>query len=356
MVKAFSDCENSRLIKKAIVLVLSLFFVACSRQELAPHFTLSGETMGTTYHLTIVEPESVTSNQAELQQAVDAQLKLINQQMSTYIEDSELSVLNRQPVGEPMAISDNLFDVLMLSLEVAWLSDGAFDITVAPLVNLWGFGPGADVMHDHVPAQEAIDQALQQVGFSHLEFDLVSQSVTKTQPLVIDLSAIAKGFGVDKVAELLAYAGYKNYMVEIGGELRLSGVSPRGTPWRIAIEEPDPAGLRSVHRAVSISDAGMATSGDYRNFFEVDGKRYSHTINPKTGYPISHKLASVTVIAETSADADALATALNVMGPEQGMKLAQSQDLAVYMIIKTDQGFESRWSPAFSAYLPETED
>lgn len=349
------DWRFSQLLKKAIVIVLSLFFVACSRQELAPHFTLSGETMGTTYHLTIVEPEGVTTNQAELQQAVDAQLKLINQQMSTYIDDSELSRFNDQPVGVPVVLSDNLFDVLMLSLEVAWLSDGAFDITVAPLVNLWGFGPGADLLKDEVPSAEAITAALQQVGFSHLEFDLVAQSVTKTQPLVLDLSAIAKGFGVDKVAGLLEYAGFSNFMVEIGGELKLKGNSPRGTPWRIAIEEPDPTGQRSVHRAVTISDAGMATSGDYRNFFEVDGKRYSHTIDPKTGYPITHTLASVTVIADTSAYADALATALNVMGPERGMKLAESQDLAVYMIIKTQSGFESVWSPGFQVYLSDPE-
>lgn len=307
--------------------------------------------MGTTYHITVLEQEGVSADRDELQQAVDAQLQLINQQMSTYIEDSELEIFNRQPVDKPMVLSENLFDVLLLSIEVSWLSEGAFDISVGPLVNLWGFGPGADFAHDEVPSAEAIAAAKAQTGFSALELDLVSQSAIKHKPLTLDLSAIAKGYGVDKVAALLEFAGYRNYMVEIGGELRLKGLNPRGTPWHIAIEEPDPSGQRSIHKAIAISDAGMATSGDYRNFFERDGKRYSHTIDPQTGYPITHRLASVTVVADSSAYADALATALNVMGPERGMKLANRQGLAVYMIVKTDEGFTSMASEAFQPYM-----
>lgn len=335
--------------------MLSLFFVACSDSP-APHFTLSGATMGTTYHLTILEQEGVNTTPADLQQAVDAQLQVINQQMSTYIEDSELNKLNRAPVGESIAVSPNLFDVLLLSFEVSLLSDGAFDITVGPLVNLWGFGPGRENMTDSVPDAGAIAAMLRESGFGNLEFDLLNASVTKKTAISMDLSGVAKGFAVDKVAELLEYAGYRNYMVEIGGELRLRGLSPRGTPWRIAIEEPDPSGLREVHRAVDISDKGMATSGDYRNFYEVDGKRFSHTIDPGTGYPITHNLASVTVIADSSAFADAMATALNVMGPERALALAQQQELAVYLIVKTEQGFVSRYSKAFSEHYQGDKD
>lgn len=335
--------------KKAIVILLSLFFIACG-EKTAPHFKLSGETMGTTYHITVLEKQQVEFTAEELQQAVDKQLALINQQMSTYIDDSELSKLNRAPVAEPVVISPNLFDVLMLSIEVAWLSNGAFDITVAPLVDLWGFGPGEVNLNPTVPDEDTIARLLETTGFSHLELNLGDLSVSKKRDVHLDLSGIAKGFAVDKIAELLLYAGYTDFMVEIGGELRLAGVSPKGVPWKIAIEEPD-AMQRSVHRAISLSDKAMATSGDYRNYFEQDGKRYSHTINPQTGYPIDHKLASVTVIGDSAAYADAMATAINVLGPEEGMKLAEQQDIAVYMIVKAGEGFSSLSSKAFEPFL-----
>lgn len=336
--------------KKAIVILLSLFFVACEQRP-APHFKLSGETMGTAWHLTVLEQEGVTTSPEQVQQVIDEQLRLINQQMSTYLPDSELSRLNRAPVGDAVVVSNNLFDVLLLSLEVGWLSDGAFDITVEPLVELWGFGPGEHHLADEVPEPDQVRALLERTGFTYLEFDLAGNRVTRHRELSLDLSGVAKGFAVDKVAEVLDYAGFQNYMVEIGGELRLRGNSPRGTPWRIAIEEPDPAGLRSVHKALELTDIAMATSGDYRNYFEQDGKRYSHTIDPKTGYPVTHNLASVTVLSDEAAYADALATALNVMGPEKGLKLAEQQDLAVYMIVKTDQGFKSLSSPAFDQLI-----
>lgn len=338
------------LLKKAIVVLLSLFFIACTERK-APSFKISGETMGTAYHITVLERDGEATDQQALQQAIDEQLRLINRQMSTYMPDSELVTLSQAPVGQAVTVSDNLFDVLLLSMEVSWLSNGAFDITVGPLVDLWGFGPGGDKSADHVPPQQAIDRLLENTGFEYLELDLASASLTKRRDVHLDLSGVAKGFGVDKIAELLEYAGYRNYMVEIGGELRLKGVSPRGQPWRIAIEEPNPAELHSVHNALVLSDVGMATSGDYRNYFEKEGRRYSHTIDPKTGYPIRHKLASVTVIAETCAYADALATALNVLGPERGMQLAQQQNLAVYMIVKGEHGFDSLYSDAFKPYL-----
>jgi thiamine biosynthesis lipoprotein len=330
--------------------VLIILLAACDEAGHA-HFKLAGSTMGTEYHITVLERDGIHTNQAELQAAIDQQLQLINQQMSTYIEDSELSRLSAAPVDQWVEVSNNLFDVLVLSQELSWLSNGAFDITVAPLVNLWGFGPGANINADVIPAAEHISKQLQQVGFRHIELDLANSSVLRRQPVTLDLSAIAKGYGVDKVAELLSYAGYSDFMVEIGGELRLQGNSPRGTPWRIAIEQPQSGSVGQVHKAVSVSDVGMATSGDYRNYFEQDGKRYSHTIDPATGYPIEHALASVTVIADNSAYADGLATAINVLGPEKGMQLARQQNLAVYMIVKTAQGFEAIYSDAFKPYL-----
>ncbi len=344
---------STLFVKKATVITLSLFFMlACSEQR-ADHFKLAGATMGTTYHITVLKEETATVSEEELQQAIDQQLQLINQQMSTYLPDSELSKINNKPsLGEAIAVSPNLMDVLLLSHEVSWLTSGAFDITVGPLVNLWGFGPSFDVNQQQTtPDPNDIKLLIDTIGFRHIDFDLGESSITKHKAIVMDLSGVAKGYAVDKISELLDYAGFKNYMVEIGGELRLSGHSPRGIPWQIAIEQPEANSLGQVFQAVSLSGAGLATSGDYRNYFEKDGKRYSHTIDPRTGYPIDHALASVTVVAETSAYADALATAINVLGPEKGMELANSQDIAVFMIVKTEQGFTTKYSQAFEPYI-----
>ena len=309
--------------------------------------------MGTRYHITVMTNPDVALSEAELKQAVDEQLRLLNQQLSTYLSDSELSRLNAVPVDETQHISANLFDVLMLSLELGWLSNGAFDITVGPLVNLWGFGPGGLERDANVPDEREIARSKSRVGFQNVEFNIVDNSVIKRRDVYIDLSAIAKGFAVDKIAELLSFAGYTDYMVEIGGELRLQGNSPKGQPWKIAIESPSANTFGQLHQAVNISGASMATSGDYRNFFEVDGKRYSHTIDPTTGYPINHQLASVTVISDSAAYADGLATAINVMGPELGMRMAESHNLAVYMIINTPQGFVAKVSKDFEPYLDQ---
>jgi thiamine biosynthesis lipoprotein len=268
--------------------------------------------------------------------------------MSTYIDNSELSRFNRHPVDQWFSVSPELFEVLLASIELGWLSGGALDISVGPVVDLWGFGPAE--RGGQLPEADVLADALALVDFRALELDLAENRVLKTKPVQLDLSAIAKGFAVDMIARLLRDQGYQNFMVEIGGELYMAGNSPRGSPWRIAIEEPN-ALPGQVHRAILVSDKAVATSGDYRNYFEHDGKRYSHTIDPITGRPVIHNLASVTVIADDAAIADGLATAINVMGPKAGLALAQQQGLAIYLIVKTDQGFDSRYSDAFAPYL-----
>jgi thiamine biosynthesis lipoprotein len=301
--------------------------------------------MGTSYHITVVGDQA---DAQALQQRVDFRLKLINQQMSTYIDNSELSRFNRHPVDQWFSVSPELFEVLLASIELGWLSGGALDISVGPVVDLWGFGPAE--RGGQLPEADVLADALALVDFRALELDLAENRVLKTKPVQLDLSAIAKGFAVDMIARLLRDQGYQNFMVEIGGELYMAGNSPRGSPWRIAIEEPN-ALPGQVHRAILVSDKAVATSGDYRNYFEHDGKRYSHTIDPITGRPVIHNLASVTVIADDAAIADGLATAINVMGPKAGLALAQQQGLAIYLIVKTDQGFDSRYSDAFAPYL-----
>ena len=329
------------------VFVFGVFVITACAEKPLHAIKLSGSTMGTSYHITVVDPEK-KAEIAALQKRVDSRLQQLNQMMSTYVADSELMQFNRAPVGEAMAISPELFHVLLQSMEISWISGGAFDVTVGPLVNAWGFGnTGHD---DRVPVDAELQALLENTGFQHLELNLADVQLVKKKPVQIDLSAIAKGYAVDQLASVLLESGHKDFMVEVGGELRLAGLSPKQKPWRIAIEEPSDM-FGGVHKAISVTDKAVATSGDYRNYFEKNGVRYSHTISPVTGKPITHNLASVTVIADEAAQADGLATAINVMGPKEGMQLAQQQDIAIYLLVKTETGFEAKYSDAFKPYI-----
>lgn len=315
-----------------------------------------GAIFGTSYHVSWFLPEGEklkrlenkleerTPSGLDLQQQVGKviydRLDEIDGHMSHYRSDSELSRLNNENSEGWIDVSPELMQVLRVSREISTLSGGAFDITVAPLVELWGFGKTAT--NDTVPEAAQIEALLLRVGMDHLELSDEEDRVRKRDPaLTLNLSAVAKGFAVDAVAELLEELGISRYLVEIGGEVRVLGPKPNGEDWRIAIESPH--GLREVYGVLPISQGGLATSGDYRNYFEQDGKRYSHTLDPRTGYPISHALASVSVLAEDTARADAWATALMVLGPEAGQALTEEKQLSVFMIIKQGDGF-SAWS------------
>ena len=303
---------------------------------------ISGTKMGTSYNITVVADQPAP---ADLEQRIEAALDFIDQSMSTYKADSEISHFNAQSVAEPQMISPQFADVLDVSKLIWEQSAGAFDPTVGPLVDLWGFGPVPT--DDLVPSDEQIAQALATVGYQHLSIDM--QIISKAAPIRLDLSAVAKGYAVDQVADLLEMLALPDYLVEIGGETRLGGSNPKGQPWRIAVEMP--AVIPQVQRVIAAHDVAIATSGDYRNYFEQDGVRYSHTIDPRTGKPIGHSLASVTVVAETCAEADAWATALMVLGEEQGMVLAEELGLAIYMLVKDGEGFKALSSEAFAPYL-----
>lgn len=341
----FHPTYKTRPAQLVSFLFLWLVLAGCTPELGHEAIRLEGATMGTTYHISVIpEPDQIV-NTSELQAAIDQELQQINQSMSTYIPDSELMILNRAPINEWFYVSEPLREVLEISQDISRRSSGAFDITVGPLVNLWGFGPTH--RPDNKPTQEAINDAKAILGYTALE--ITGHQVQKLLPVQLDLSAVAKGYGVDALAQLLESRGVHRYMVEIGGELRLRGLNSKDLPWRIAIEQPEDW-QGSVHKAISLTDCGMATSGDYRNYFEQNGEHYSHTIDPKTGYPITHNLASVTVIAETAAKADAWATALNVLGPEKGMAVANTEKLAVYMIVKEGDGFTDIYSEAFAVY------
>lgn len=308
---------------------------------------MSGRTMGTTYNLKYRPTPNIPSLKA-IQVEVDALLAEINHTMSTYDQESELSRFNRLRTTDWVPASASLHDVLKAALEVGAQSEGAFDITVGPLVNLWGFGP--DVHPDRIPLDRDIAAARMRSGLDKITLSENQPAIRKHRPDVfLDLSGIAKGYGVDRVAELMTAHGIEHYMIEIGGEIRVRGLKERDTPWRIAIEKPL-SGERSVHTMLALSDIALATSGNYRNFFEIAGRRYSHTIDPTTGWPVDNHLVSVTVLAETSMRADAWATAFQVLGPERGMAIAERFNLPVLFVIERDGQFEERACCAFQRY------
>lgn len=339
-------------IKLMLVVLLAISVAACfpSNDSAKTEVLLQGHTMGTTYNIKVVSTvEHVES--LKLQEKIDAALKQVNQEMSTYIPSSEISQFNKSSSTEAVEISAGFARVLQESIRLGELSDGKLDITVGPLVNLWGFGP--EQRPDTVPSEEILTSTRARIGLKNLHLN--GSNLSKDIPnLYIDLSTIAKGYGVDVVAELLEFNGLTNYLVEIGGEMRLRGFKHTGELWAIAIEKPilDPSGeQRAVHQVIIPKDNAVATSGDYRNYFEADGQRFSHIIDPATGKPINHNLVSVTVINPKSMTADGLSTALMVMGAEQGMKFAVENDLAALFISKTDNGFKEQFTVKFKQYL-----
>ena len=337
--------------KLAIVLWISLtgLLSACqSGSQDRALTTLQGATMGTTYTVKMVElpsglePDSIRAE-------IDVILEKINRQMSTYLQDSELSEFNRRRVTDWIDVSQQLVDVLHQAQQISVLTEGAFDVTVGPLVNLWGFGPAPG--DDQPPSDQAIRQAMDRVGYARLQVRSSPPAIKKHRAdLYVDLSAIAKGYAADVIAENLLARGVDHYMVEIGGEVRARGRNARGTLWRIAIEKPS-SGPRSVHTVIELNDLGMATSGDYRNYFETEGRRYSHTIDPRSGRPVTHKLASVTVAHPSTMQADALATALMVLGADAGYRFAEEHELAAFFIVKGEDGFYDKASTAFRQYF-----
>lgn len=309
-------------------------------------FLLQGRTMGTTYNIKVVGFEEELKL-IQLQKEIDATLVQVNNEMSTYQPDSEITLFNESQGFEPVKISNGFRVVLSEALRIGELTDGMLDVTIGPLVNLWGFGP--DYQPERVPSDVELTQARKKVGLSKILLN--DTGLSKTQPDVyVDLSTIAKGYGVDVVADLIASKGINDYLVEIGGEMRLSGFKGNGTLWHIAVEKPIST-ERSVHQVVVPKNNAVATSGDYRNYIEIDGQRYSHIIDPKTGSPINHKLVSVTVVHPSSMTADGLSTAIMVMGPEQGLAFAQKHGLAAMLIVKTDNGFEEINTVKFMSYL-----
>ena len=297
----------------AYVLILALLFVGCGGKK---EVLLTGRTMGTTYHVKAVV--STFYDEDDLQVKIEKRLEEINRSMSTYRADSEISRFNAQgEIGTPFPISNDFLSVMQVARRIFTLSEGAWDATVKPLVDLWGFGKSTGA---RVPSADEITQALSKVGFESIQISDPRSLVKHRVGITLDLASIAKGFGVDQIALVLREDEVTDFLVEIGGEVVASGVRLDGENWKVGINRPQPtAAFNAVYKVLKLHNRALATSGDYRNFFEVDGVRYSHVIDPRTGYPVSNGVVSVSIIADTCTLADGLATAVMVMGPQQGL-------------------------------------
>lgn len=322
-------------------LLLGFFYIVLvgTRCSTPPEWIeLQGSTMGTTYSITIANKSARPPS--GFQEGIDSVLTEINRQMSTYLSTSEISRFNGLEPGESLVISAAFAEVLKVSRRVWELTGGAFDVTVYPLVKLWGFGPEADSTWQP-PTPEMIEAARSRVGFSNISLTPQRKLTKRQAGLSLDLNAVAKGFGVDQVALYLESKGVKNYLVEIGGEIRCRGTNHRGQPWSVGIDRPV-KGSRpgdALESVLHISNRAVATSGDYRSFHKYQGRFFSHAIDPRNGYPAENGIASATVVAKTCAFADALATAMMILGEDEGIRRAESlKDVEVLLIRRTGNG------------------
>jgi thiamine biosynthesis lipoprotein len=336
--------------KRAADFVQLLFFLVlisgCTDPDQRQQWTLNGSIMGTTWSSKIITSTASRYTRSEVNTAISTELQRVDQLLSTYRESSELSKFNHNPSTDWVTVSKDFVDVMSEAFRISQLTKGAFDVTVAPVVNLWGFGSDGNI--DKIPNQQTVNQTLALIGYQKIEIDVANQRLRKMIPQIsVDLSAIAKGYAVDQVALLLEKLGVKEYLVEVGGELRAKGNNLANVAWKVGVEVPT-AQLRQVYQAIQLIDEGIATSGDYRNYYEIDGKRFSHTIDPVTARPVKHTLASVTVIASTAMQADGWATALMVLGVEKGFAVAEQHQLAVLFISRTSDSFTDRATTAYS--------
>ena len=316
---------------------IALAGVVFSCDLLREEIVFTGRTMGTAYQVKIVA--GYFSGAKSLETRIASRLEEINDSMSTYRPDSEISRFNNQTAaGEPFPISDDFLQVMRIARRIYELSDGAWDATVEPLVRLWGFGPGEK--QPGIPDSTRLRDQLQHVGFEFIRI-LEEGALIKARPgVTLDLGSIAKGFGVDQIAKFLQAEGQTDFLVEIGGEVYAAGSRIDGKPWRIGVNHPGKdAPVNKIYRVAELRDRALATSGDYRNFFEIDGRLYSHVIDPRTAYPVDNGVVSVSIIAENCTLADGLATAVMVMGHRQGLALVQRlEGVEVLIVVQAPDG------------------
>lgn len=320
-------------LKAALLLLFCLLPAGCSSEK---EHLFSGRTMGTTYHIKLVAGRFIKLG--AVQAKIDRRLEEINASMSIFRPDSEISRFNNWREPGPFAISADFLRVMLSAQEIYRLTDGAWDGSVYPLVNLWGFGRESDPTR--TPTAATLAAAQEDVGFDGIEVGVTGYLKKLNPAVTVDLGSIAKGYGVDQVAVLLAGMGYRNFLVEIGGEVYAAGVRPDGTKWRVGINRPDPqAAAQEVYAVLELQGMAMATSGDYRNFYRLDGRTVSHIIDPRTGLQPANKVVSVSVVADNCTLADGLATGLMVMGPQKALALLDTlPGVEGLIIVRHDDG------------------
>ena len=334
---------NSRWLKcSGLLLIAAGALMGCSENDrpLDTPVRFEGGIFGTFYQVTIADP--LTQGEANaLEEGFLAELNDVDQAMSTYRDDAELVVFNDAPLNEWQPLSNELIEVLAISHSVSEASNGAFDITVGDVVNLWSFGPEA--RPEEVPSDAELSERMATIGYDAVEIDTQLMQARRSRDVFADLSGVAKGHGTDRVGAYLDQQGIENYLVNIGGELIARGYRDleEQSPWRVGIEVPH-NGVPEAQHVIPLENMSVATSGDYRNYFEVDGERFSHTIDPRTGRPVKHQLASVSVFHPSNAWADAWSTAISVAGSEEGMQMAIENNLNVLMLVKEKPSLAKR--------------
>ncbi|WP_420824382.1 FAD:protein FMN transferase [Stutzerimonas kirkiae] len=329
---------GNRIARSVFPLLLAAL-AGCQQQERLESF--SGPTMGSTYTVKYVHSAAVAPKE-QLQRETEALLTRFDQELSTYRSDSDISRFNALPAGSCQAMPADVLHLVATGEQLSRGSDGALDLTVEPLLDLWGFGPKGQPAQ--VPDQARIDEVRQRVGHRYLRIE--GEQLCKDAAVEVDFNSIAAGLAVDLVIEGLQKLGVHSYLVEITGELKAAGRKPDGSPWRVAIEAPR-EGEQVAQRIVELDGYGVSTSGDYRNYFEQDGKRYSHTLDPRSGRPIEHALASVTVLSPSTLQADGLSTVLMVLGPQRGFDFASQHEIAALFVTREQDGFTTQSTEAF---------
>lgn len=324
---------------RATLLLTLLLLGACDQRSTLER--LSGPTMGSSYSIQYVR-EADGPPPEQVRQAVEAILHDIDQHYSTYRSDSTVSQFNQLSANQCLAMPADLLELVNVGQHLAEQSAGAFDLTVEPLLDLWGFGPQA--RHERVPDPHALAQARQRVGYQHLRRE--PGMLCKEGAVELDFNSIAAGHAVDLIAQRLAAMGIANFLAEATGELKAVGRKPDGRPWRIALELPR-ADRQIARQVISVNGLAVSTSGDYRNYFEENGRRYSHTFDARLGRPVEHELASVTVLDASALQADGYSTLLLIMGPERGWDYAVAHDIAAILVTRVEGGFVSQATPSF---------
>lgn len=319
----------------SLIVVLS----ACGNGDSMESF--GGPTMGSTYSIKYVRRAGLPAA-ADVRAEVEKILADIDRQLSTYRSDSDIERFNDLPANRCQKMPASILKLIRVGEQLSEQSEGSYDLTVEPLLNLWGFGPQG--REEKVPAEQALAQARQRVGYQHLRIE--GDQLCKDAAVEVDFNSIAAGYAVDTIAARLEALGIHDYLAEATGELKAAGKKLDGSPWRIALEEPRDD-QQVAERIVAVDGFGLSTSGDYRNYFEQGGRRYSHTFDARTGAPVSNTLASVTVIHPSALMADGLSTLLLILGPERGWDYAEKHDIGAFFVIRADTGFVTRTSHAF---------